>query len=75
MKTLLLWLLTVRKNYRAVEYHNWSHAFNVAQSMFSIFENSVIKNYITNIQKLALIVGCLCHDLDHRGTNNMFQAQ
>lgn len=24
---------------------------------------------------LALIVGCVCHDLDHRGTNNAFQAK
>ena len=31
---LCRWLLTVRKNYRNVIYHNWRHAFNVAQSMF-----------------------------------------
>ena len=69
------WLLTVRKNYRDVEYHNWSHAFNVCQTMFAIFENSTISNYLLDLEKLALIVGCLCHDLDHRGTNNMFQAE
>ena len=43
--------------------------------MFSIFENSKISAYLQDIEKLALIVGCLCHDLDHRGTNNMFQAE
>lgn len=31
------WILTVRKNYRDVDYHNWNHAFNVCQSMISIF--------------------------------------
>lgn len=30
------WLLSVKKNYRPVTYHNWRHAFNVAQSMFTI---------------------------------------
>lgn len=30
------WLLSVKKNYRSVTYHNWRHAFNVAQMMFSI---------------------------------------
>lgn len=24
---------------------------------------------------MALIVACLCHDLDHRGTNNSFQIK
>ena len=31
-ETLCRWLLTVKKNYRPeVIYHNWRHAFNVAQ--------------------------------------------
>ena len=31
-KTLCRWLLTVKKNYRTeVAYHNWRHAFQVAQ--------------------------------------------
>ena len=43
--------------------------------MFAIFENSKLSDYLQDIEKLALIVGCLCHDLDHRGTNNTFQAE
>ncbi|CAB1328526.1 unnamed protein product, partial [Coregonus sp. 'balchen'] len=35
-ETLCRWLLTVRKNYRMVLYHNWRHAFNVCQCMFAI---------------------------------------
>lgn len=27
------------------------------------------------IECLALIIACLCHDLDHRGTNNSFQIK
>ena len=65
----------MRKNYRDVEYHNWKHAFNVCQSMFAIFENSKLSGYLEDSEKLALIVGCLCHDLDHRGTNNTFQVE
>lgn len=30
---------------------------------------------LTEVEILALIVGCVCHDLDHRGTNNAFQAK
>lgn len=38
---LCRWLLSVKKNYRNVTYHNWRHAFNVAQMMFSILTVSL----------------------------------
>jgi hypothetical protein len=44
-QTLYRFLITVKRNYRDVPYHNWRHAFNVAQVMFAIlmvsFESSV----------------------------------
>lgn len=36
-KVLCKWILSVKKNYRPVLYHNWRHAFNVAQMMYAIF--------------------------------------
>uniref|UniRef100_A0ACB8G1W5 Dual 3',5'-cyclic-AMP and -GMP phosphodiesterase 11A n=1 Tax=Sphaerodactylus townsendi TaxID=933632 RepID=A0ACB8G1W5_9SAUR len=43
-ETLCRWLLTVRKNYRMVLYHNWRHAFNVCQLMFAMLtqDNSLV---------------------------------
>lgn len=41
-EVLCRWLLSVKKNYRNVTYHNWRHAFNVAQMMFSILTVSFI---------------------------------
>jgi len=71
---LCRWLLTVKKNYRAeVLYHNWDHAFNVAQMMFASLLNSSWWEGVGPISCLALIIACLCHDLDHRGTNNGYQ--
>lgn len=35
---LCRWLLSIKKNYRNVTYHNWRHAFNVAQTMFAIIK-------------------------------------
>ncbi|XP_073235932.1 dual 3',5'-cyclic-AMP and -GMP phosphodiesterase 11A-like isoform X2 [Porites lutea] len=74
-EVLCRWLLTVRKNYRNVIYHNWRHAFNVAQSMFCMLKTGGMNKYMSNLECLGLIVGCLCHDLDHRGTNNAFQTK
>ena len=36
-QTVFTWVMTVKKNYRKVFYHNWRHAFAVAQSMFAVF--------------------------------------
>ncbi|XP_044007181.1 dual 3',5'-cyclic-AMP and -GMP phosphodiesterase 11-like isoform X1 [Aphidius gifuensis] len=72
---LCRWLLSVKKNYRNVTYHNWRHAFNVAQMMFAILTATQWWKIFGEIECLALMIACLCHDLDHRGTNNSFQIK
>jgi dual 3',5'-cyclic-AMP and -GMP phosphodiesterase 11 len=37
---LCRWLASVKKNYRDVTYHNWRHAFNVAQMMFAVITST-----------------------------------
>ncbi|XP_023708360.1 dual 3',5'-cyclic-AMP and -GMP phosphodiesterase 11 isoform X1 [Cryptotermes secundus] len=74
-EVLCRWLLSVKKNYRNVTYHNWRHAFNVAQMMFSIITVTQWWKIFGEIECLALVIACLCHDLDHRGTNNSFQIK
>ena len=32
------WALSVKKNYRPVKYHNWRHALNVCQTMFTMLK-------------------------------------
>lgn len=46
---LCRWLLSVKKNYRNVTYHNWRHAFNVAQMMFAILTVSIFLKSIISI--------------------------
>ena len=49
--------------------------------VFSLFplvcanQTAGFQETLTEVEILALIVGCVCHDLDHRGTNNAFQAK
>lgn len=38
--SLIRFTLTVRKNYRRVPYHNWTHGFSVANSMYSVIKHS-----------------------------------
>ncbi|KAK0424025.1 hypothetical protein QR680_008463 [Steinernema hermaphroditum] len=66
---LVRFVLTVRKNYRRVAYHNWAHGWSVAHAMFVLLK---ITDVFTDHEALALYVACLCHDLDHRGKNNAY---
>ncbi|CAB3408797.1 unnamed protein product [Caenorhabditis bovis] len=67
---LIRFVLTVRKNYRRVAYHNWAHGWSVAHAMFATLVNN--PELFSKLEALALYVSCLCHDLDHRGKNNAY---
>ncbi|XP_039525999.1 cGMP-dependent 3',5'-cyclic phosphodiesterase-like [Pimephales promelas] len=64
----------VKKGYRDPPYHNWMHAFSVSHFCYLLYKNLELANYLEDIEILALFVSCMCHDLDHRGTNNSFQV-
>uniref|UniRef100_A0A5S6Q3D5 Phosphodiesterase n=1 Tax=Trichuris muris TaxID=70415 RepID=A0A5S6Q3D5_TRIMR len=69
-------LLSVEKAYRDVPYHNWYHAFTVAHFCYLILRNiPAVRKQLSDIDCLCLLVACLCHDIDHRGTTNSFQVQ
>ena len=60
--TLCRWLLTVKRNYRneTVQYHNWYHAFNVAQMMFCMLTKA---NWIDQkFQPVSLYILCVKHN-------------
>lgn len=75
IQVLCRWILSVKKNYRPVKYHNWRHALNVAQTMFAMLKTGKMERFMSDLEILGLLVACLCHDLDHRGTNNAFQTK
>ena len=57
------------------------HFLNDLDVIFShVFKFKVAKKLTKRFavffpQVLSLLVACLCHDLDHRGTNNAFQSK
>ncbi|KAM4702343.1 cGMP-dependent 3',5'-cyclic phosphodiesterase-like [Discoglossus pictus] len=72
--TLSRFCLMVKKGYRDPPYHNWMHAFSVSHFCYLLYKNLELINYLEYIEIFALFVSCMCHDLDHRGTNNSFQV-
>lgn len=65
----------MRKGYRAVTYHNWRHGFNVGQTMFALLTTGRLKKYYTDLEAFAMLAAAFCHDIDHRGTNNLYQMK
>ena len=43
--------------------------------MFAMLKTGKMEQFMTDLEILGLLVACLCHDLDHRGTNNAFQMK
>ncbi|PIK40911.1 hypothetical protein BSL78_22243, partial [Apostichopus japonicus] len=86
--TLARFTMLVKRGYRDTPYHNWSHALTVGHFCYLLYKNFNNLEYLESIsltemlvsilkfkiEVFALFVACLCHDLDHRGTNNSFQV-
>ncbi|XP_051002369.1 cone cGMP-specific 3',5'-cyclic phosphodiesterase subunit alpha' isoform X1 [Acomys russatus] len=75
VEVLTRWMYTVRKGYRPVTYHNWRHGFNVGQTMFTLLMTGRLKKYYTDLEAFAMLAAAFCHDIDHRGTNNLYQMK
>jgi hypothetical protein len=71
---LVRFVLMVKNGYRNPPYHNWMHAFSVAHFCYSLYKTCHNFDFLEEMEVLSLLVSTLCHDLDHRGTNNAFQV-
>uniref|UniRef100_A0A6Q2X417 Phosphodiesterase n=1 Tax=Esox lucius TaxID=8010 RepID=A0A6Q2X417_ESOLU len=74
-ETLTRWMYTVRKGYRDITYHNWRHGFNVGQTMFCLLQTGKLRKYYSDLDAFAMVAAAFCHDIDHRGTNNLYQTK
>uniref|UniRef100_A0A8C6SV82 Phosphodiesterase n=1 Tax=Neogobius melanostomus TaxID=47308 RepID=A0A8C6SV82_9GOBI len=74
-KVPLRWMYTVRKGYRAITYHNWRHGFNVGHTMFCLLQTGKLRKYYSDLDAFAMVAAAFCHDIDHRGTNNLYQTK
>jgi len=63
-------IITVQQNHRSVEYHNFSHCISVVRAGCILSERCGLISKLGKVEKLALFVGTLCHDIDHRGFSN-----
>uniref|UniRef100_A0A8D3D2B4 Phosphodiesterase n=1 Tax=Scophthalmus maximus TaxID=52904 RepID=A0A8D3D2B4_SCOMX len=63
------------KGYRSITYHNWRHGFNVGHTMFCLLQTGKLRKYYSDLDAFAMVAAAFCHDIDHRGTNNLYQTK
>ncbi|XP_023393058.1 rod cGMP-specific 3',5'-cyclic phosphodiesterase subunit alpha [Pteropus vampyrus] len=45
------------------------------QEILLPFQTGKLKRYFTDLEALAMVTAAFCHDIDHRGTNNLYQMK
>ena len=58
--------------YQPNPYHNFTHAFDVTHAMFCLIDLFGVGAVLRPIDKLTLLLACICHDVAHPGVNNAF---
>mmetsp|Transcript_89125 Transcript_89125/g.195259 ORF Transcript_89125/g.195259 Transcript_89125/m.195259 type:complete len:1011 (-) Transcript_89125:284-3316(-) len=64
----------VRSMYLKNPYHNFQHAIMVVHYSFKFMEAMQLEDNLTKSDMFALLIGALCHDMEHRGRNNAFES-
>ncbi|XP_065920046.1 cAMP and cAMP-inhibited cGMP 3',5'-cyclic phosphodiesterase 10A-like [Dysidea avara] len=70
---LMNFILSVRRSYHDIPYHNWDHGICVAHTIYTILKHS--QGIFTELESVALLVAGICHDLEHPGQTNAFMVQ
>eukprot|EP00672_Neobodo_designis_P027352 CAMPEP_0174839562 /NCGR_PEP_ID=MMETSP1114-20130205/8123_1 /TAXON_ID=312471 /ORGANISM="Neobodo designis, Strain CCAP 1951/1" /LENGTH=1138 /DNA_ID=CAMNT_0016073687 /DNA_START=99 /DNA_END=3515 /DNA_ORIENTATION=+ len=75
LDTLEHFVLRCRSRYRNVPYHNFFHAVDVTQTVYTFLFHGHAKDRLTDLEGFTLMIAALCHDLDHMGLNNNFHLK
>eukprot|EP00291_Cryptomonas_curvata_P008576 CAMPEP_0172201158 /NCGR_PEP_ID=MMETSP1050-20130122/29814_1 /TAXON_ID=233186 /ORGANISM="Cryptomonas curvata, Strain CCAP979/52" /LENGTH=330 /DNA_ID=CAMNT_0012878713 /DNA_START=158 /DNA_END=1147 /DNA_ORIENTATION=- len=74
-ETMYAFLSTVRLNYHENPFHNWYHAFSVLQAAWMLLRGREVAHSLTALDRLAVLLAAVCHDIDHPGVNNDFLSK
>jgi hypothetical protein len=62
----------IKSTYHSIPYHNFYHALDVTVTCFYYLERTRGGSFMTDVEKMALLLAALGHDCDHGGFNNTF---
>eukprot|EP01012_Entosiphon_sulcatum_P027079 TRINITY_DN32632_c0_g1_i1.p1 TRINITY_DN32632_c0_g1~~TRINITY_DN32632_c0_g1_i1.p1 ORF type:complete len:861 (-),score=172.06 TRINITY_DN32632_c0_g1_i1:41-2503(-) len=72
---LLRFLVAAKRKYRSVPYHNFIHAFDITQTVYTYLYHYRISELLEDFDCFTLMVSAFMHDIDHMGLNNSFHLR
>ena len=67
-------LISVHKMYHKNNaFHNFKHAWGTMHLCYTILSHGA-DEFLTSLDIMAVLLGAICHDLDHPGNNNAFEV-
>jgi len=61
--------------FKASPYHNWFHAIDATHAVYRLLHVCAAESYLSGIDRYALLVSAISHDLGHPGLNNVFLVE
>lgn len=65
----------VYSNYNSLPYHNYFHAVDVTYTVHRLMDINRTDAWLSNVEKYALLLAALCHDVGHQGKTNPFLVE
>lgn len=75
MPRLNEWLGQIHYLYNQVPYHSFKHCFMVSQMIYALIWLLDLPTIFDGFDLLVLLTSAVCHDANHPGLNNTFQAR
>ncbi|KAJ7521966.1 hypothetical protein O6H91_19G076900 [Diphasiastrum complanatum] len=73
LKKVRTFINCIMAQYRSyVPYHNFRHACDVLHAVYLILTLTEAADKFSQLEKLALAIAAVCHDVDHPGLTNAF---
>jgi len=67
-------VIDISKKYNNNPYHNFQHAVTVTHFIYLIIKTVHLDKYLSKYKLFSLLFSGLVHDIDHPGTDNLFEA-
>jgi GAF domain-containing protein len=73
LPNLVSFICEISREYNPNPFHNFVHGFTVFHATYFTLANSEAQSILTPLDKLAMLVAAICHDVGHRGRTNAFE--
>ena len=69
---LRAWLAHIEGQYNDTPYHNRVHAADVTQTVHAMIATGGLRDFLTDMEVLAILLAAIVHDVGHDGMNNNY---